>query len=74
MTDLLKTIEDPEIFADIAAFNLCKNAMLKQKLLETLDVNRRLGLLMRALRSEVDAAILQLKLLGGPSDDDVRRN
>ena len=74
MTDLLKTIEDPEIFADIAAFNLCKNAMLKQKLLETLDVNRRLGLLMKVLRSEVDAAILQLKLMGGPSDDQVRRN
>jgi Lon protease-like protein len=74
MTDLLKTIEDPEIFADIAAFNLCKNALLKQKLLETLDVNRRLGLLMKVLRSEVDAAILQLKLLGGPSDEDVRRN
>jgi Lon protease-like protein len=74
MTDLLKTIEDPEIFADIAAFNLCKNAMLRQKLLETLDVNRRLGLLMKVLRSEVDAAILQLKLLGGPSDEDFRRN
>jgi ATP-dependent Lon protease len=74
MTDLLKTIEDPEIFADIAAFNLCKNAMLKQKLLETLDVNRRLALLLRALRSEVDAAILQLKLTGGPTDDQVRRN
>jgi ATP-dependent Lon protease len=74
MTDLLKSIEDPEIFADIAAFNLCKNAMLKQKLLETLDVNRRLGLLMKVLRSEVDAAILQLRLMGGPSDDQVRRN
>jgi Lon protease-like protein len=74
MTDLLKTIEDPEIFADIAAFNLCKNAMLKQKLLETLDVNRRLGLLMKVLRSEVDAAILQLRLMGGPSDDQIRRN
>ena len=74
MTDLLKTIEDPEIFADIAAFNLCKNAMLRQKLLETLDVNRRLGLLMKVLRSEVDAAILQLRLMGGPSDDQIRRN
>jgi ATP-dependent Lon protease len=73
MTDLLKTIEDPEIFADIAAFNLCKNAMLKQKLLETLDVNRRLALLLKVLRSEVDAAILQLKLRG-PAEDRIRRN
>jgi len=74
MTELLRTIEDPEIFADIAAFNLCKNTMLKQKLLETLDVNRRLALLLKVLRSEVDAAILQLRLKGGPSDDQVRRN
>jgi ATP-dependent Lon protease len=74
MTDLLKTIEDPEIFADIAAFNLCKNAMLKQKLLETLDVNRRLALLLKVLRSEVDAAILQMRLMGEPSEDQIRRN
>jgi len=74
MTDLLKTIEDPEIFADIAAFNLCKNAMLKQKLLETLDVNRRLALLLKVLRSEVDAAILQMRLTSGPDEDQIRRN
>jgi Lon protease-like protein len=74
MDDLLRTVEDPEIFADIAAFNLCKNALLKQKLLETLDVNRRLALLLKVLWSEVDAAILQLKLIGGPADDRIRRN
>ncbi len=56
MTDLLKTVEDPEIFADIAAFSLCKSALLKQKLLETLNVNRRLAMLLKALR----AATLQL--------------
>ncbi len=74
MTELLKSIEDPEMFADIAAFNLCKNAMLKQKLLETLDVNRRLAMLLKVLRSELDAAILQLKLLGAPAEDRIRRN
>src|ERR1700690_3361217 len=74
MTELLKTIEDPEIFADVAAFNLCKNEMLKQKLLETLDVNRRLALLLKVLRSELDAAILQLKLIGAPAEDVIRRN
>lgn len=74
MTDLLKTIEDPEIFADVAAFNLCRNAMLKQKLLETLDVNRRLALLLKVLRSELDSAILQLKLMGAPAEDRIHRN
>ncbi|HEY1791300.1 MAG TPA: LON peptidase substrate-binding domain-containing protein [Opitutaceae bacterium] len=74
MTDLLKSVEDPEIFADIAAFNLCDDVPMKQKLLETLDVNRRLLLLLKALRSDVDAAMLNLKLQGGIPDDEVPLN
>src|SRR6185503_6830849 len=38
MTTFLKTVEDPEAFVDIAAFSLCEDGALKQKLLETLDV------------------------------------
>jgi ATP-dependent Lon protease len=74
MTDLLKTVEDPEIFADIAAFNLCDDVPVKQKLLETLDVNRRLLLLLKVVRSEIDAAILHLKLQGGLPDDKISLN
>jgi ATP-dependent Lon protease len=74
MTDLLKSVEDPEIFADIAAFNLCDDVPVKQKLLETLDVNRRLLLLLKVLRSEVDAAILNMKLQGGLPDDKISLN
>ena len=74
MNDLLGAVDDPEIFADIAAFNLCKNSPLKQKLLETLDVNRRLALLLKILRSDVDSAVLHLKLRGGPPDDRVSMN
>jgi Lon protease-like protein len=74
MTELLKTVEDPEIFADIAAFNLCDDIPVKQKLLETLDVNRRLLLLLKVLRSEIDAAILHLKLQGGLPDDKISLN
>jgi Lon protease-like protein len=74
MTDLLKTVEDPEIFADIAAFNLCDNATLKQKLLETLDVNRRLLLLLHAVRQEIDATVLHLRLQGGLPDDHISLN
>jgi Lon protease-like protein len=74
MNDLLGAVDDPEIFADIAAFNLCKNAPLKQKLLETLDVNRRLALLLKILRGEVDAEILRLKLRGGPHGDGASLN
>ena len=67
-------VDDPEIFADIAAFNLCAGGPLKQKLLETLDVNRRLALLLKILRSEVDTAVLHLKLRGGPPDDRISMN
>jgi ATP-dependent Lon protease len=74
MGPMLAAVNDPESFADIAAFNLCKNAPLKQKLLETLDVNRRLALLLAILRSEVDSAIAQLRLGGGMSDDEISMN
>jgi ATP-dependent Lon protease len=74
MTDLLKSIEDPEIFTDIAAFNLCDDIPVKQKLLETLDVNRRLLLLLKVIRSEIDASILHLKLQGGLPDDKIPFN
>jgi Lon protease-like protein len=74
MTDLLKTVEDPEVFADIAAFNLCDDAPVKQKLLETLDVNRRLLLLLKVVRSEIDSAILRMNLQGGLPDDNIPLN
>ncbi len=74
MTDLLKTVEDPEVFADLAAFNLCDDAPVKQKLLETLDVNRRLLLLLKVVRSEIDSAILRMNLQGGLSDDRIPLN
>jgi Lon protease-like protein len=74
MTDLLRTIEDPEVFADIAAFNLCDNLPVKQRLLETLDVNRRLVLLQQVLRTEIDAIILHSRLQGGMPDEQIPRN
>jgi len=74
MTDFLKTVEDPEIFVDIAAFSLCDNQALKQKLLETLDVNRRLVLLLKQLRAEIDAAMLCRKLQGNLPEDQIPFN
>ncbi len=74
MTDLLRTIEDPEVFADIAAFNLCDDVPVKQRLLETLDVNRRLVLLQQILRTEIEAIVLHSRLQGGMSDEQIPRN
>jgi len=73
-TQFLKTVEDPETFVDLAAFSLCENAALKQKLLETLDVHRRLQLFDAHLRREIDALKLRKKLQGGLGDDAIANN
>jgi len=72
--ELLRAIDDPEVFSDIAAFNLCDNVPLKQRLLETLDVNRRLLLLQQLMRAEIDALVLHGRLQGGIPDEQIPRN
>jgi ATP-dependent Lon protease len=74
VTDLLKSVDDPEVYADIAAFNLCGSGPVRQRLLETLDVNRRLVLLLQVLRSEIDAIVLHSKLQGGLANDQIAGN
>lgn len=74
MTAFLKTVEDPESFVDIAAFSLCDDPSLKQKLLETLDVHHRLELFNAQLRSEIDALKLRRKLQGRLPDDRISEN
>jgi ATP-dependent Lon protease len=74
MTAFLKTVEDPESFVDIAAFSLCEDAALKQKLLETLDVHRRLELFSAQLRTEIQALKLRRKLQGNLPDERISEN
>jgi ATP-dependent Lon protease len=74
MAAFLKTVRDPEAFVDIAAFSLCDDALLKQRLLETLDVHRRLKLFNEQLREEIDRLKLQRKLQGRLPDDRVEDN
>jgi Lon protease-like protein len=74
MTAFLKTVDDPEAFVDIAAFSLCEDPEVKQQLLETLDVHRRLKLFNRQLRGEVDALKLSRKLQGRLPDDRISEN
>jgi len=74
LTAFLKTIDDPETFVDIAAFSLCQSPALKQKLLETLDVHRRLTLFSRRLRAEIGTLRFQKKLQGGLSDTEIGAN
>lgn len=74
MATFLKTVDDPGAFVDIAAFSLCENAGLKQKLLATLDIRRRLEIFGRHLRSEIEALTLRRKLRGRLPDDRVADN
>lgn len=70
----LKTVDDPEVFVDLAAFNFCEKPRLKQKLLETLDVHKRLELFSTDVRADIEAIKLRHKLQGGLSDDHIASN
>jgi Lon protease-like protein len=70
----LKTVEDPETFVDLAAFSLCDDTLFKQKLLETLDVHRRLELFGAQLRTEIEGLKLRRKLQGRLPDDRIADN
>lgn len=74
MMKFLKTVHDPEAFIDIAAFSLCENSTFKQKLLETLDVHRRLSLFGGQLRADIEQLKLQRKLQGKLTDDQIPLN
>ncbi|MEO5960392.1 MAG: LON peptidase substrate-binding domain-containing protein [Opitutaceae bacterium] len=74
ITAFLKTVEDPETFVDIAAFSLCDDALLKQRLLETLNVHQRLELFGSRVRSEIEDIKLRRKLQGSLSEDKISHN
>lgn len=74
MATFLRTVEDPEAFVDIAAFSLCEDAGLKQRLLETLDVHRRLEIFRQRMRTDIEKIKLQRRLQGGLSDDHIAQN
>jgi Lon protease-like protein len=74
MTRFLESIEDFDTFADVAAFNLCEDSDLKQKLLEELDTRRRMQLFANQLKAEIEAQKLRRKLQGHLPDDRIVEN
>lgn len=74
LTKFLRTIDDPETFVDLAAFNLCGDPRLKQRLLETLNVRERIALLTEWARREVDSLRLRKILQGSLADEDISKN
>lgn len=73
-TQFLKTVNDPETFVDLAAFTLCEDTKLRQKLLETLNIHARLQLYTTHLRRDIDSLKLKHKLQGRLPDDQIERN
>jgi len=74
ITDFLQTVEDPDIFVDLAAFSLCEDASLKQTLLETLDVRTRLELFNQQLLIEIEGLQLHKTLQGDLPDNRISEN
>lgn len=74
LTRFLESIEDFDSFADLAAFNLCEDSAIKQKLLEELDTRRRLQLFAAQLKAEIGEQKLRRKLQGHLTDDHIADN
>lgn len=74
LSRFLKSVSDPEIFVDLAAFSFCEKPRLKQKLLETLDVHQRLALFTEDVRADIETIKLRQKLQGGLPDDHIADN
>ena len=74
MTQFLESIEDFDAFADIAVFNMCDDAALKQRLLEELDTRQRLRIFAAQLKQEVADQQLRKQLQGDLSDDGIANN
>lgn len=74
ITEFLKNVEDPETFADLAAFSLCEQQAVKQKLLETLDLRSRLTLLKKQMRADIEALKLHRTLQGLLPDERIAEN
>lgn len=71
---LQDVLEDPDALIDLAAFSLCPDTVEKQRLLETLETNSRYEKYLAYLQEENEQLILETRLRGGLSRDDVSRN
>lgn len=74
LAGFLKTVEDPETFVDLAAFSLCEPPALKQQLLETLSLPRRLEIFAEHIRADIAAIKLRTKLQGDLPDERIGLN
>lgn len=74
LSRFLKSVDDPEVFVDLAAFSFCEKPKLKQKLLETLDVHQRLELFSEDVRADIEGIKLRKTLQGDLPDSRIANN
>ncbi len=74
MLNFLNPLEDDVAYVDLVAFTLCSEAMKKQRLLETLNLEERTGLLVEDLRRENERLRLLKDALGDLPDEDFDAN
>lgn len=74
LASFLQGVDDPEAFVDIAAFSLCEDAACRQRLLETLDIHRRLTLFRDQVQREITALKLRRTLQGPLTDEQIGGN
>lgn len=70
----LQTIEDPDAFIDLTVHSTCPCPDLRQRLLETLDIESRFRLYLRYLRRQLARSQFFRQLQGGLADDAVSLN
>ena len=70
----LLSVESPDLLSDLVSYTLLDNYYDKQQMLETLDVNKRLGRLVELLQAQIRQFELWKTLQGKLSNDDVGHN
>lgn len=70
----LQTIEDPNAFLDLTAYSTCQSADLKQRLLETLDLEARFRIYLHYLHRRVERCRFFRRLQGPVADDAIFLN
>jgi Lon protease-like protein len=74
VVEALLALDDAALFADAVSYTLVEDAREKQQLLETLDVNERLGMLRRSLAMRLARLEMWKKLQGNLPNEHVGHN
>lgn len=72
--DCLASLDDPAVFADLAAATFCLDPERRQRILEALEVGSRYELLLHYLQHECGKRSLHRLLQGRTTDEEIERN